>query len=355
MNQNRNRHRNNSHQSALNKPLEGVAIELTTRCNLSCRMCSVWKRRGNNFDSGKIISLLDEARALGAFRFYSCGAEPFMRRDTHEILAYAERTGFRESCVVSNGLLLNNGQILDKLQTIRNVNIVISLDGPKDVHDDLRGTGTFDGAVDALSELRRRGITCSMASIIMRQTLDRLNEVVDLAADLGIPVISMQPYQPETAGLQSDHSPFEFSPDEEEIIREKLNRLMRYAERKKISVYTASMMKYVPPYLARGIRHVPPGGCFVPAGLLVAESSGNCFPCFMMRERMKDRSMGNVFETSLDEIWHGDVHQELTLMALNRTCPGCLASCSDVDSYDALSQRGFLTRHVSRMISRFVR
>ena len=133
---------------------------------------------------------------------------------------------------------------------------------------------------------------------------------------------------------------------------------MIYAQRKKVIVYTASMMKFVPAYLARGIRRIPDMGCFVPSRLMIVLSAGECFPCFQMGNSMRDKSMGNVYRESLSEIWHSDIHRELTMLALNRKCPGCLAGCSDVEGFNALSQRSWLlerpVRFMRRLVSEFI-
>jgi radical SAM protein with 4Fe4S-binding SPASM domain len=349
---NRNNTRKHKHQLALDRSLENIGIELTTHCNLSCKMCSEWKRREQEIPTGKILSLLDHARTLGAKKFGTFGTEPFMRKDTADILTYAEQIGYEEICSVSNGLLLNNWQILDKLEKLRTLIMVISLDGPKEIHDELRGKGVFDRAVKTLWELRKRGITTSITSVIMRQTLDYLTGVIDLAAELDVPVVSMQPYERETSGLEKNHEVFEFRPDEERAVKKKLKLLMRYAARRKVVVYTASMMKYVPPYLARRIRYVPPNGCHVPSKVLKVESSGNCYPCVMIRNRLKEKSIGNVYEQSLEKLWHNQAHRELNLLALNRKCPACLAGCSDMESYDAMENNIWPLQLVARVINR---
>ncbi len=340
------------HQRALERSLESFSVELTTRCNLSCKMCSEWKRRGSEIDSNKILSLMDEARTLGAKRFGTWGTEPFLRKDTADILTYAEHIGFQQISTVSNGLLLSNRQILDKLEKLRTLIVVISLDGSKDAHDDLRGKGAFRGSVEALRELRKRGITCSISSIIMRQTIDHLNEIVDLAVALQIPVISMQPYQREISGLKKNHEEFEFRPEEERAVRKKLKLIMRYAEKRNVLVYTASMMKYVPPYITRGIRFIPPNGCHVPSRVLKVDSTGSCYPCDMIRHRMKQKSIGNVYEESLKDLWHNQIHQELSLLALNRKCPSCMAACSDVESYNAIGKNIWPLKLITRVINR---
>ncbi len=37
--------------------------------------------------------------------------------------------------------------------------------------------------------------------------------------------------------------------------------------------------------------------------------------------------------TASDEIWHSRIHKQLQILALTERCPGCLANCSDVQTY----------------------
>jgi MoaA/NifB/PqqE/SkfB family radical SAM enzyme len=233
---------------------------------------------------------------------------------------------------------------MDRLEKLRTLSIAISVDGPKEVHDELRGKGVYDKAVATLKELHKRNINSCISSVIMRNTIDRLNEIVDLADDLGIHVISLQPYQRETAGPDKNHDEFEFKPEEEKPIRKKLKLLIRYAEKKNIHIYTDNLMKYVPPYLSRRIRPIPQGGCLLPSRQINVYSDGECRPCFFL-----GRSAGNIYELSLNEIWHNTIHRELIHLALNRKCPGCLAACSDIVSFKSRinKERVFeLIRHV---------
>lgn len=129
---------------------------------------------------------------------------------------------------------------------------------------------------------------------------------------------------------------------------------MRYAEGKNIFIYTANLMKYVPPYLSRGIIPTPSGGCFVPSRLIVVDTSGNCFPCFLFRT-LSTNSMGNINDESLKKIWHSQIHKEKILLALNKKCPGCLVACSDVDSYNMTAQMGRVSKLITRLGKRIVR
>lgn len=317
------------HQLLLNKPLESIAIALTTRCNLSCKMCSYWKRRDKDPPNEKVLSLLDEAYELGARRVDPWGTELFMRDDIVDILAYAERIGFREIYVVSNGVLLNRPELLDDLAKLKSLVLIVSLDGPEAIHDKLRGNGVYQQAVSSLRELGQRDIKRSISSIIMRPTIDHLHNIVDLAYDLNVRVISMQPYCRDLAGPNSDHSMFEFRYDEKQIVKKKLKDLSKYARQKDVIIYTENILKHVASYLAEGVNPFPCRGCYVPAKTLVIDIEGNIHPCFDIK-----KNMGNVNETPLSSIWHSDIHKEFIISALEKKCPGCLRACSDVEGYN---------------------
>jgi MoaA/NifB/PqqE/SkfB family radical SAM enzyme len=319
--------------------LESIAIALTMRCNLHCKMCNLWKSQTKDLPYEKVLSLLDDAYELGARRFDPWGTELFMREDTPQIIEYADRIGFREIYVVSNGLLLNSSKFLDNMARLKSLVIIVSLDGPQNIHDGLRGAGVFDQAVSSLHELIRRGIKTSIASIIMRPTIDHLNKIVDLASDLGIPVISMQPYSSDFAGPDCDHTMFEFRPDEKQIVEKKLKGLLKYARRKNVIIYTENMLKHAASFLAEGVNPFPSKGCYIPTRTLVIDIDGSTYPCFVL-----PRKLGNIKETSLSSIWHNDIHKIFIRSALEKKCPGCLRACSDVESYNTGMKNKF--RHV---------
>jgi MoaA/NifB/PqqE/SkfB family radical SAM enzyme len=320
---------------ALRRPLEEIAIELTLHCNLSCTMCGVWRGKRHGIPYELARETLRQARDLGAATFTPCGAEVFMRRDTLDLLEYAELVGFERINVVTNSLALNRAK-LDRLAKMRSVHLNVSVDGPREVHDGLRGAGAFDRAVRVLGEIRARDIPVGLSAVLMRPTIDRVEGVLELAASLGIDEVSLQPYQPEIGGAEVDHDRFRFSPPDEEFLRERLQDIMAFADRLGVGLYTEHLLEHVPAYLARGKRPIPDGGCFVPSRFLLVDQKGDAFPCFFMRRR----AIGNVFETGVSELWHSTAQRELNVMALDERCPGCLAACSDVDTYNALAAQG---------------
>lgn len=315
-------------------PLREMAIDLTSKCNLTCGMCSVWKGRRDGIAGVRVAELLAEARGMGAEIFTPCGAEVFMRKDTPELLEEAGRLGYREIVVVTNGMLLTRH--VRRLSRIPGLMLHVSIDGPEEVHDRLRGAGSYRGALEGLRAAIDAGIPVGLQSVAMKPTLATLDHIVELARTLGMARVSFQPFQPEIAGPAEDHSSWTFAEEDRARLGAVLEALLETARLAGVAVSTESLFGAFVPYLLDGRRPVPESGCYMPARFILIDSRGETFPCFFMR----GQSMGNVAQgVRLRDIWHGPLQRRMQGHGLAGTCPGCLASCSDVDSFDRVAAR----------------
>ncbi len=320
------------HVWAMSRRLDEIAIELTVYCNLSCVMCSVWRRQTHGIAYDVALQTMADARALGAVTLTPCGAETFMRRDAIDLLEQADAMGFESINAVTNGLLLT-ARKLDRLERLRSLHFNISIDGPREVHDALRGRGVYDRVLRVLGALQARGISFGISTVLMHQTIDHVERILDLAVTFGATEVSLQPYQPEIGGPEADHATFCFLPSDEPRLRERLHQVVEYAALVNVEIFTEHVVSHIPAYLARGVRPIPAGGCFVPSRFLLVDYRGDVFPCFFMR----DRAIGNVTTSRLTELWHNETQRSLNALALNEGCPGCLAACSDIATYRGLA------------------
>ena len=251
-----------------------------------------------------------------------------MRKDAVSLLKYAAELGFPRISVVTNGMLL--GRHLKELAEIEALLLHISIDGPEPVHDRLRGAGSYQKAVEGARAAISANIPVTLKSVFMRPTMAQAQHLLDLAEELGVARISIQPFQPEIAGPNEDHSEWVFPSEEREIVWETLSQLLDEARLRGIEIYTEGLFPEFVPYLFDGHRPIPKGGCYLPSRFLLIDGRGETFPCFFMR----GRSYGNVTRgVRLTDIWHGPVQQSIQAQAIRSDCPGCLAGCSDVASY----------------------
>ncbi len=316
---------------ALDRDLDEIAIELTVYCNLKCAMCSVWELKEHGVPFDLAAKLLRQARDLGAKTFTPCGAESFMRKDFLDVVELAHELGYERQDIVTNGTMITDAH-LDRLEKCPSVHLHVSIDGPKEIHDDLRGEGNYDKAVATVKKCVERGIRVGMSGVILKQSLSHLGHLVSLAAELGVPEVSFQPFQTEISGPDKDIPRFSLMRTPRDVIVAELEKLAAHADDSGVTLFTESLFGVIPDYLAFGKRPIPPGGCYLPSKFLLVDFRGDVYPCFFMRT--DDDRMGNVYRDEITDLWHSTHHLQLQTLALTERCPGCLAACSDVETFD---------------------
>ncbi len=168
--------------------LTEVWFHLTEACNLACKHCLFGgtQSRGLSLDPEKISSTIKETYELGARLFCFTGGEPLMHPAFLRLLEKALTYEDTRVVTLTNGILLQ-GMIsgLKKLD-YRRMHFQVSIDGLEDIHDQLRGKGTFSKSADALGFLLDSRIPCSIAMAVNEQNVHEMSRVVELAYRIGV-------------------------------------------------------------------------------------------------------------------------------------------------------------------------
>lgn len=166
-----------------------VTHHLTYRCNLDCDMCSLKLLPPvQELTTGACIELQRDFRKHGTKVWGYSGGEPLVREDLEQLYAYAKGLGMR-TALNTNGTLLP-----DRLELGRLVDVLeIGIDGGRQSHDQLRGSGSFDQAVAGLEAMKRLyaprpRITIQAILSNLSIELDQLDEVLRLAVEYGVKV-----------------------------------------------------------------------------------------------------------------------------------------------------------------------
>ncbi len=171
-----------------------AAWNVTFRCNLRCRYCGACDAAGEELDTAGVLRGLDELWALGARWITFGGGEPLLRADMGEIMVHARKLGF-EPFLSTNGWLVPGRMEVVRLAS----HVNLSLDGPRDIHDAVRGAGAFDHTLEAVRACREAGVPVSFQCTLSALNLHSVEDVVALAESLEVPVM----FQPATAWLDS--------------------------------------------------------------------------------------------------------------------------------------------------------
>ncbi len=171
-----------------------VSFNLTHLCNLRCGMCGQWRRqdvyRKEFLPLEKFQGLIDEL-APSRPKFYLWGGEPLLYPELPGLLEYLKAKK-QYTIVNTNGVLL--GKYAAEMVSLGVDGLDVSLDGPAEVHDRIRGVpGTYRKVMDGLrllqEERRKRKTRKPMVkaiTTISALNVDRLEETLELFAASGL-------------------------------------------------------------------------------------------------------------------------------------------------------------------------
>ncbi len=173
---------------------EFASIETTLRCNMMCKHCGVesgpHSKRGNELDTGEMITLFKDLSDLGVKRLVLSGGEFTTRGDWQELLCAAIE-GFEMVRQISNGWY--GIHLLEMLELIPNKErlvLSLSLDGMKPSHDRNRRSKSFEKIISILkadSKIYRTVITT-----VTKENFNDLDSLFSMLYALKIPVWSVQ-------------------------------------------------------------------------------------------------------------------------------------------------------------------
>ncbi len=158
--------------------------ELTYACNLACVHClsSSGRRDPRELSTAECKAVIDEMSAMQIFYVNIGGGEPTVRPDFFELLDYAgsRRVGVKFS---TNGVRISRA-VAARLAADDYLDVQISLDGATAaVNDAVRGVGSYDTALRAMTNLAEAGFRGFKISVVMtRQNIPELDAFAALAA-----------------------------------------------------------------------------------------------------------------------------------------------------------------------------
>ncbi len=178
--------------------LRYLLVHLTDRCTLRCRHCFIGHQTGTDLPYAAVLRLAGEFVELQGLRFIVSGGEPLLHRDFWRLNERLSGYPFRS-------ILLTNGSLLDRAaaRALRFHEVQVSLDGPQDAHDLLRGSGSFRRAVAALRNLAEAGVPISVATVVFAGNLERFDELAAILREFPLRGWSID--VPCPAGSMADH------------------------------------------------------------------------------------------------------------------------------------------------------
>jgi pyrroloquinoline quinone biosynthesis protein E len=272
-----------------------LLAELTHRCPLHCPYCSnplelIRAEREVSTEEWKRV--FTQARELGVLQLGLSGGEPLVRKDLEELAAHARGLGLYSTLVTSGlGLTRKRAEAL-KDAGLEHVQVSIQ-DSDTESAERIAGVSSVKQKRAAIALVTELGFAFTVNVVLHRANLDRIGEIIDLAASLGADRLELANTQYYGWGLKNRAT---LMPTREQVLRAKEiaeERMQRYKGR-------MQMLFVLPDYFEDR-----PKACYGGWGrfYIVVGPDGTALPCHGAYA-IPTLTFPNVREHSLQWIWH---------------------------------------------------
>jgi MoaA/NifB/PqqE/SkfB family radical SAM enzyme len=164
--------------------LKKLAVELTSLCNLDCEYC--FKKLGtSHIDFELLTRILQDARSWGANKVTYTGGEASLYPGLDEALQVTRDLGYRYAIVTNGWHFPRVAPSLDSTRQALN-HIFFSLDSAtQELHDRVRGAGSFQKIMTALEVCRSHRFPFSFLVVVNQRNFHEMEQLSLLATQLG--------------------------------------------------------------------------------------------------------------------------------------------------------------------------
>ena len=293
--------------------VKALCLHVAHTCNLNCAYCfaSQGKYHGEralmSFEVGKqaLDFLIQNSGTRTNLEVDFFGGEPLMNWDVvKELVAYARtqeephHKKFRFT-LTTNGMLIDDGVIDFANREMSNV--VLSLDGRKEIHDRLRvdyaGNGSYDRIVPKFQKLvaARGGKNYYMRGTFTHANPDFLKDI-QCMLDLGFTELSMEPV------VCAPGDPAELTAEDRKIVMEQYEELAKLMLEREKEGRPFIFYHYMLDLTGGPCIYKRISGCGSGTEYMAVTPWGDLYPChqFVGEERCK-----------LGDVWHGVTNDAL--------------------------------------------
>ena len=321
----------------MNYQVDSFAWELTMACNMRCRHCAsaCGAAQPDQLTTEEALKFCRDVAALKPRRASLVGGEPLLREDWPLIAKELSTRGIQVD-IVTNGALLCR----ETAETMRESGIglvSLSIDGPPDIHNAVRGNDCYDQCAQAYEHINRAGMHAAANTTVLKENIDTLEEMRENLIRHGVKDWQLQSGVP--YGNLCEHR-------ESVIVPQDLDRLINFA-------YEANLKGGLRVHLADGIGYytrketaarqmametsqlVVWGGCHAGINAFGLLHNGDVTGCVSIRDGRFIE--GNIRARSIRDIWEDETafawrrrfdHTKLTAPCADCEYAGlCLGGC----------------------------
>ena len=159
-----------------------VSYAITRKCNMSCKYCHQREYgTSEELSTDEAKNLITDLSNNGTSLLMISGGEPLLRKDIDLLVNHAIESGLAVAMSTNGSLITEHLNMIGKLSYIS-----ISLDGPREIHDSVRGKGSFDLAVKGINAAFGAGVKTLITTTIGNHNIESIDFIFDFSRQNGV-------------------------------------------------------------------------------------------------------------------------------------------------------------------------
>lgn len=302
-----------------------LTFAVTYKCNSRCKTCNIWKKEVKNELRLKEIKRIFES--INPSWIDLTGGEIFLREDIFELIkTIHENSELYLLHFPTNGLLVD--KITETLEKIKQLSIPkfvvsISLDGPKEIHDEIRGVkGNFEKAVQTYKNLKDLGIESYFGLTLSEFNIGKYEETLESLKR------QIENFKDKELHVNLYHTSEHYYSNPKEFDRRKLIKDVEKCieKRKGIHLNPIKFLEYK--YIEKARNYIKNGktplSCKSLTSSCFIDPKGNVYPCSIYNKKL-----GNLRNNdyNLKKIWNSEKTKKIQREIEGLKCPNCWTPC----------------------------
>jgi MoaA/NifB/PqqE/SkfB family radical SAM enzyme len=279
-----------------------IQIECTTRCNLKCTMCEIsyWTEKGGDLKSENLRKMIEHLPKLRRVDFTGVG-EALMNRRFFDAIGVLKSRGLYVT--LNDNFTLVNEKVARRIVELGVDQIFLSLDGAsKETYEQIRAGANFGKVianvrrlVQIKHDMKKKRPELKINTVVCSTNYRELPAIIELAHEIGIGMVQLvnvitfeSTSELQTATLQDQVG---------KKIQEARDRAKELGILVKVELFDK----------------LPVQQCNFPWKRNFVTYDGYVHPCCYTTQngdRMahNSRSLGNLVDSSFDELWNGELY-----------------------------------------------
>jgi radical SAM protein with 4Fe4S-binding SPASM domain len=292
-----------------------IQWHLTDRCNLRCKHCyqSSYETHGELSLSElkdiyyKIEDYISKNNLKGSIQL--TGGEPFARKDFLDILEFLKEKKKISYGIMTNGTILSE-KLVKKIKDLGVDFVQVSLEGIKNTNDSIRGKGTFEKIVKAISLLKNNAIGVTVSFTSSKLNYKEYEKIIDLCSSLDVNIVWTDRYVPcNQTNVYEDKL---IEPNELKNYYKSIINIKKKSKNQKMDINTNRSLFQL---IDKDSKYI----CSAGKGGITILPNGDVYPC-----RRLPIKIGNIKEQTLFEVMLDNPKlDELLKKSINNLCFEC--------------------------------